>query len=40
MNTPTAPIAPTPTLPRRDFLKTSATLAAGAALTPRFLTAA
>jgi len=30
----------TPALPRRDFLKTSAALAAGAALTPRFLTAA
>jgi predicted dehydrogenase len=29
-----------PALPRRDFLKASATLAAGAALTPRFLTAA
>ena len=31
---------PPPALPRRDFLKTSATLAAGAALAPRFLTAA
>lgn len=37
------PATPTPALPRRDFLKSSATLAAGAAIassTPTFLTAA
>jgi len=40
MNTPTTP---KPTIARRDFLKSSATLAAGAAIassTPTFLTAA
>jgi predicted dehydrogenase len=31
---------PTPTVPRRDFIKAGATLAVGAALAPRFLTAA
>ncbi|MCX6954793.1 MAG: Gfo/Idh/MocA family oxidoreductase [Verrucomicrobia bacterium] len=40
MNPNTPPPAPTPSVPRRDFLKTSATLAAGATLAPRFLTAA
>ncbi len=38
--TPGANPQPAPELPRRSFLKTSAAIAAGAAIAPRFLTAA